>query len=82
LNFLLASCLLIAAISDVVGEETMNIGDNSGGNVALPNISTNNAINFPIIVQGEYTSLLLGLDQDASAARKLQFDTGANDTTM
>jgi hypothetical protein len=48
--------------------------------VAIPNSSANNLINFPTIVQGGYTSLLLGLDQDASAARKLQFDTGANDT--
>jgi hypothetical protein len=46
--------------------------------VAIPNSSANNLINFPTIVQGGYTSLLLGLDQDASAARKLQFDTGAN----
>jgi hypothetical protein len=33
-------------------------------------------------MQGGYTSLLLGLDQNASAARKLQFDAGANDTTF
>jgi len=42
-------------------------------------------INFPTIVpnlmQGGYTSLLLGLHQDALAARKLQFDIGANNTT-
>jgi hypothetical protein len=33
-------------------------------------------------MQGGYISLLLGLDQNASAARKLQFDAGANDTTF
>jgi hypothetical protein len=33
-------------------------------------------------MQGGYTSLLLCLDQNASAARKLHFDTGANDTTF
>jgi hypothetical protein len=33
-------------------------------------------------MQGEYISLLLGLDQNASAARKLQSDAGANNTTF
>jgi hypothetical protein len=33
-------------------------------------------------MQGGYTSLLFGLDQNASSARKLQFDAEANDTTF
>jgi hypothetical protein len=52
-------------ISDVVGEETRNIGDNSGGNVQLPDTFSNNVINFPTIMEGGYTSILLGLGQDA-----------------
>ena len=70
-------------ISDV-GEETNNTGNNSGGNLAISNTSSNNLINFPTIVpnlmQGGYTNLLLGLDQHASTSRKLHFDTGANAT--
>jgi hypothetical protein len=73
-------------ISDVVGEETRNTSDNSGGNAAVPNTSSNILINFPTtapnLMQGGYTSLLFGLDQNASSARKLQFDAEANDTTF
>jgi hypothetical protein len=61
-----------------------NTRDNSGVNVAVPNDSSNILINFPTIapnlMQEGYTSLLLGIDQNTSATRKLQFDTGANDT--
>jgi hypothetical protein len=73
-------------ISDIVGEEVRNTGDNIGDNVVVPNTSSNILINFPTtapnLMQGGYTSLLLGLDQNASAARKLHFNTGANDTTF
>jgi hypothetical protein len=61
-----------------------NTRDNSGVNVAVPNDSSNILINFPTttpnLMQGGYTSLFLGIDQNASAARKLHFNTGANDT--
>jgi hypothetical protein len=36
----------------------------------------------PCFMPGEYTSLLLGLDQEAPTARKLHFDEPANDTTF
>jgi hypothetical protein len=36
----------------------------------------------PCFMPGEYTSLLLGLDQEASTARKLHFDEPVNDTTF
>jgi hypothetical protein len=73
-------------ISDIAGEEVRNTGDNIGDNVAVPNTSSNILINFPTtapnLIRGGYTSLLLYLDQNASAARKLRFNTGANDTTF
>jgi hypothetical protein len=53
--------------------------------MAIPNSSTDMLVNFstnvPNWMQGGYTSLLLGIDQDASAARKLHFDEEANDAT-
>jgi hypothetical protein len=36
----------------------------------------------PSFLQGGYTSLMLGLDQEASDARKLHFDEPTNDTTF
>jgi hypothetical protein len=54
--------------------------------MAEPNTSTNMYTNFsstvPSFLQGGYTSLLLGIDQEASAARKLNFDGPANDSTF
>jgi hypothetical protein len=49
-----------------------------GGSIAIPNLVANmygessTVVGPPI--QGGYTSLLLGLHQDVSAARKLDFD--------
>jgi hypothetical protein len=88
LNFLLPTRIFncFKYISDVAGEKMRNTRDNSGVNVAVPNDYSNILINFPTtapnLMQGGYTSLLLGIDQNASAAWKLQFDTGANDTTF
>jgi hypothetical protein len=52
--------------------------------MSAPNNSSNMLVNFsstvPCFMPGEYTSLLLGLDQEASTARKLHFDEPANDT--
>jgi hypothetical protein len=65
-----------------VGEEPSNTGEN----MAEPNISTNMYTNFlsnvPSFLQGGYTSLLLGIDQEASTARKLNFDEPAHDSTF
>jgi hypothetical protein len=36
----------------------------------------------PYFLPGGYTSLLLGLDQEATTARKLHFDEPDNDTTF
>jgi hypothetical protein len=51
--------------------------------MATPNTFRNMLLNFsstvPSLVQGGYMSLLLGLDQEASAARKLNFEEPAND---
>jgi hypothetical protein len=46
--------------------------------MAIQNFSST----VPSFMQGGYTSLLLGLDQEASAARKLHFDEPGNDTTF
>jgi hypothetical protein len=46
-----------------------NTKDNYGANLVEPSSSTD----VPNFFQGGYTSLLLGLDQEASAARKLNF---------
>jgi hypothetical protein len=52
--------------------------------MAAPNTSRNMLLNFssivPSLVQGGYMSLLLGLDQEALAAPKLDFDEPGNDT--
>jgi hypothetical protein len=49
-------------------------------------ISTNMLVNYssimPSFMQGGYTDLLLGLDQEASTARKLHFDEPTNETTF
>ena len=37
---------------------------------------------MPSFMQGGYTDLLLGLDQEASTARKLHFDEPTNETTF
>jgi hypothetical protein len=54
--------------------------------MAEPNTCTNMYTNFlstvPSFLQGGYTSLLLGIDQEASAARKLNFDEPAHDSTF
>jgi hypothetical protein len=67
--------IVLKYISDVAEEEMRNTGDNSGVNAAVPNDSSNILINFPTtapnLMQGGYTSLLLGIDQNAIAARKL-----------
>jgi hypothetical protein len=44
--------------------------------MAAPNITSI----VPSFVQGGYTSLLLGLDQEASVGRKLHFDEQSNDS--
>jgi hypothetical protein len=46
--------------------------------MAAPNISST----VPSFVQGGYTSLLLDLDQEASAARKLHFDEQSKDSSF
>ena len=55
-------------------------------NIAPPGYLTNAYSEFPTMVahptQGGYTSLILGLHQDASAARKLQFDEVSNPATL
>jgi hypothetical protein len=62
----------------IVGEPS-----NTGEYMAAPNTSRNMLLNFsstvPSLVQGGYTSLLLGLDQEAPAARKVNFEEPAND---
>jgi hypothetical protein len=72
-HLLLASYFLIASyffiICNVLGEEMRNTKDNYGANLVEPSSSTD----VPNFFQGGYTSLLLGLDQEASAARKLNF---------
>jgi hypothetical protein len=71
-HLLLASYFLIASffiICNVLGEEIRNTKDNYGANLVEPSISTD----VPNFFQGGYTSLLLGLDQEASVARKLNF---------
>jgi hypothetical protein len=57
-----------------VGEESSETGEH----MAIQNFSST----VPSFMQGGYTSLLLGLDQEASAARKLHFDEPGNDTTF
>jgi hypothetical protein len=46
-----------------------NTRENSSANMIVPNTSTNMLVNFsstvPSLMQGGYTSLLLGLDQNA-----------------
>jgi hypothetical protein len=66
-HLLLASYFFI--ICNVLGEEMRNTKDNYGANLVEPSSSTD----VPNFFQGGYTSLLLGLDQEASAARKLNF---------
>jgi hypothetical protein len=66
-----------------VGEEPSNTGEN----MAEPNTCTNMYTNFsstvPIFLRGGYTlSLLLGIDQEALAARKLNFDEPVHDSTF
>jgi hypothetical protein len=51
-------------IGYIVGEEMMNTRDNCAVNLVDPSISTN----VPSLMDGGYTSLLLGLDQEALAA--------------
>jgi hypothetical protein len=46
--------------------------------MATPNFSSI----VPSFVQGGYTGLLLGLDQEASAAQKLHFNEQLNDSTF
>jgi hypothetical protein len=46
--------------------------------MAAPNFLTT----VPSFVQGGYTSLLLDLGQEASAAQKLHFDEQSNDSTF
>jgi hypothetical protein len=50
--------------------------------MAAPNTSTNMYTNFsstvPSFLQGGY--ILLGIDKEASAARKLNFDEAAHDS--
>jgi hypothetical protein len=53
-----------------------------GGSIAIPNLVANmygesSTVVAPLI-QGGYTSLLLGLYQVVSAARKLDFDESSN----
>lgn len=54
--------------------------------MSVPNTATNMLANFsstvPSFVQGGYTRLLLGLDQDATTARILYFDEPADDATF
>jgi hypothetical protein len=50
-----------------------------GANMTVHNVVTNDVYaDFPamvaLLMPGGYTSLLLGVDQEASAARKLHFD--------
>jgi hypothetical protein len=57
-----------------------------GANMTLHDVVTNDmCADFPAMVTplmlGGYTSLLLGVDQEASAARKLHFDEAHNHTT-
>jgi hypothetical protein len=63
-----------------VGEEPSNTVEN----MAEPNTSTNMFINIssgvPSLLQEGYTILLLGLDEEASAEQKLNFDELANDS--
>jgi hypothetical protein len=63
-------------IGYIVGEEMINTRDNCAVNLVDPSISTN----VPNFMDGGYTSLLLGLDQETSAAWKLHFSELANDT--
>jgi hypothetical protein len=59
---------------------------NTCENILAPSSSTNMLVNFsstvPCFMPAEYTSLLLGLNHEASTARKLHFDEPANDTTF
>jgi hypothetical protein len=59
---------------------------NTGENMAEPNTCTNMYTNFsstvPIFLQGGYTSLLLGIDHEALAARKLNFNEPAHNSTF
>jgi hypothetical protein len=54
--------------------------------MSAPNSSTIMLANFSSTVlcflPGGYTSLLLGLDQEATTAQKLYFDEPDNDTTF
>jgi hypothetical protein len=55
------------------------LSQSNNANMGIPNAFTNNMyVDFSSmaapLMQGGYTKLLLGVDQDASAARKLNFD--------
>jgi hypothetical protein len=77
-NMYLVELICSFCICPIVGEEMWSTGENSGANMVVPNTSTNTLVNIsstePSLMQGGYTSLLLGLDQNASAAWKLHFD--------
>jgi hypothetical protein len=53
-----------------------------GGSVAIPNLVANmygeSLTMVAPLIQGGYTSLLLGLHQDVSAAQKLDFNESSN----
>jgi hypothetical protein len=64
-----------------------SIGANMlGGNIEIPNLVANMYGESSTVVappiQGGYTSLLFGLHQDVSAARKLDFDESSNPPTF
>jgi hypothetical protein len=53
-----------------------------GGSIVIPNLVANmygesSTVVAPLI-QGGYTNIFLGLHQDVSAARKLNFDESSN----
>jgi hypothetical protein len=56
-----------------------------GGSISIPNLVANmygeSLIVVAALIQGGYTSLLLGLHQDVSAARKLDFNESSNPPT-
>jgi hypothetical protein len=69
ISILFFNSILFFIIGNILGEEMRNTKDNYGANLVEPSISTD----VPNFLQGRYTSLLLGLDQETSAARKLNF---------
>jgi hypothetical protein len=52
-----------------------------GGSVVIPNLVANmygESSTVVALIQGGYTNIFLGLHQDVSAARKLNFDESSN----